>query len=332
MRSLDSGKTARRRIWALILLLVIYVSLHSGLMVAQDSTPKSPGGATKTQKVPPKTPPKSAGKDAQKTGGPGQGEKAPQSPAPNQSPDSKAQDAQGAKDQTAATSAKPTVPDPQAVEVFWHVFRLISGLLMVMFVTVGISLIAGKWSLGEALSEESSVQPVANQVKMVASTSRFIALFGLLGILTTVLGIGYAIIWNLLLYQKPPEGLSQVRSFLLGAACLFAPYLANQLRAAFESSPDKSGANGGANANGANANPAAPNPVAPNPAAPNPAVPNPAAPNPAVPNPAAPNPAVPNPAVPNPAAPNPAVPNPAVPNPAVPNPAVPNPAVPNPNP
>ena len=53
--------------------------------------------------------------------------------------------------------------------------------------------------------------------------------------LTTVLGIGYAIIWNLFVYGTVPP-LTQIRSFLFGAACLFAPYLANQVREAFEPS------------------------------------------------------------------------------------------------
>ncbi len=148
---------------------------------------------------------------------------------------------QATKDAAEKADAADKDKRAAAAIVFWFVFGLISLLLVLMFVVVARSLVKGKWSLREALSEESSVQPNKDEVKLLASTSRFIALFGLLGILTIVLGVGYTIIWNLLLYQKPPD-LSEVRSFLYGAACLFAPYLANQLRATFEKSPDKTGA------------------------------------------------------------------------------------------
>ena len=121
---------------------------------------------------------------------------------------------------------------------------LLYGLLLLIVIVLVVYMAMGKWSLASALSEESSYQPAViksedgknkNNVVMVASTSRLIALLGLLGILTTVLGIGYAIIWNLFVYGTVPP-LTQIRSFLFGAACLFAPYLANQIRAAFEPS------------------------------------------------------------------------------------------------
>ena len=94
---------------------------------------------------------------------------------------------------------------------------------------------ASGWSLQEALSEESIFQPKVitqkSEVITYASTSRVIALIGLMGILCIVVGVGYAIIWNLTMFGVVPD-LSQVRSYLLGAACLFAPYLANQLSGA----------------------------------------------------------------------------------------------------
>ncbi|MBV9302408.1 MAG: hypothetical protein JOY62_02935 [Acidobacteriaceae bacterium] len=94
----------------------------------------------------------------------------------------------------------------------------------------------GQWSLGEAISEESAYQPTEIRLKsdviLFGSTSRLIALLGLLGILTTVLGIGYAIMWGLFIHGTVPD-LSEVRSFLYGSACLFAPYLANKLAGVF---------------------------------------------------------------------------------------------------
>jgi hypothetical protein len=109
---------------------------------------------------------------------------------------------------------------------------LLAFLFIVMLLDMNKALKANQWSLADALSEESAYQPkVINRkqdVIMVASTSRLIALLGLLGILTTVLGIGYSIMWNLFIYGTIPD-LTQVRSFLFGSACLFAPYLANQV-------------------------------------------------------------------------------------------------------
>ena len=153
-----------------------------------------------------------------------------------------------------AASADYTVPvafypavDPNSPSVnsawaaFYVITALLVGLLAVMVTSLVFYMRRKKWSLADALSEESSEQPQEitnvngeNNVIMVASVSRLIALLGLLGILTTVLGIGYAIIWNMFVYGTVPP-LAQVRSFLYGAACLFAPYLANQVRSAFDS-------------------------------------------------------------------------------------------------
>lgn len=102
--------------------------------------------------------------------------------------------------------------------------------------SLGAAETAGKWSIGDALSEESTYQPKEIRQKSdiitFASSSRLIALLGLLGILTTVVGIGYAIMWELFLYGTMPD-LSGVRTFLYGSACLFAPYLANQVSSVF---------------------------------------------------------------------------------------------------
>jgi hypothetical protein len=131
-------------------------------------------------------------------------------------------------------------PDATMVRHYESAARIVTRLVVFAVLIVVASLIVasarGKWSLADALSEESSVQPAAHAAKkdinMVASSSRLIALVGLLGILTLVLGVGYAIIWRLFVFGAVPD-LSQVRNFLFGAACLFAPYLANQLSGVF---------------------------------------------------------------------------------------------------
>ncbi len=116
---------------------------------------------------------------------------------------------------------------------------LLASLFIVVLSNVNKALSQNKWSLADALSEESAYQPKEikgkQDVIMVASTSRLIALLGLLGILTTVLGIGYSVMWNLFIYGTVPD-LTQVRSFLFGSASLFAPYLANQIGGVFSPS------------------------------------------------------------------------------------------------
>jgi len=137
-------------------------------------------------------------------------------------------------------------PNSPSVKAYGMVFWVLTVALSVLALAILTGLIIawkqGTWSLGTALSEESGVQPdvirVPADVIMLGSTSRLIALVGLLGILGIVLGVGYSIIWNLFVSGKVPD-LTSVRSFLFGAATLFAPYLANQVREAFDQSPVK---------------------------------------------------------------------------------------------
>ncbi len=84
------------------------------------------------------------------------------------------------------------------------------------------------WSLADAISEETS----DTNPKLVASSSRFIALIGMAVLVSIVFGIGLAIIVTIL-NGKSVGDLQNVLWFLFGAASLFAPYMANQLREAF---------------------------------------------------------------------------------------------------
>ena len=137
-----------------------------------------------------------------------------------------------------ANGPQPDANSPQ-VKAFWACAIVSTLLLLGLIIYVLVALIRaqkGGWSLGEALSEESTYQPKVitqkSDVIIYASTSRVIALIGLMGILSIVVGIGYTVMWNLTVYGTVPD-LSQVRSYLYGAACLFAPYLANQLSSMF---------------------------------------------------------------------------------------------------
>lgn len=137
-----------------------------------------------------------------------------------------------------ATLCQPVANSP-AVSAFRKIVWVMNGALLVFFVPLILGLIAAsfqrknRWSLGDALAEESSCQPAEihsrDDVVMVASSSRIIAVFGLFGILAIVIGVGYSIIWNLTVCRAAPD-LSGIRIFLVGMAAVFAPYLANQLR------------------------------------------------------------------------------------------------------
>ncbi|HEX9045676.1 MAG TPA: hypothetical protein VF988_01505 [Verrucomicrobiae bacterium] len=129
---------------------------------------------------------------------------------------------------------------PLRAGAFFSVLILVTVFLCVLFRFILRNLreaqVAQQWSFGDALSEEAAYQPKEvrhkGDVILLASSSRLIALLGLLGILMIVIGVGCAVMWNLFLFGTIPD-LSQIRLFLYGAACLFAPYLANQLGGIF---------------------------------------------------------------------------------------------------
>jgi len=135
-------------------------------------------------------------------------------------------------------------PTATQMEVFGKIVKVMNRILGGLFLLLVLGLLrasfsAEKWSLGDALSEESSVQPASvgnrDQVVRLASSSRVIAVFGLTGILALVVGVGYSIIWNLVVCGESPN-LDGIKTFLIAMAAIFAPYVANQVREAFDSS------------------------------------------------------------------------------------------------
>lgn len=92
------------------------------------------------------------------------------------------------------------------------------------------------WSLADATSEESTITRDGTPTTvMTASTSRLIALYGMLVILIVYLSTATIVLWDLAATGRSPSGLDKVMNFMLGGVSLFAPYAANQVRAAFES-------------------------------------------------------------------------------------------------
>lgn len=93
------------------------------------------------------------------------------------------------------------------------------------------------WSLGDAISEEAGSQPSlppGMRPVMVASASRTIALFGLFMTMSTMLGVGYYIVWALF-HGRDLSGLEKITPFFYGSAAIFAPYAVNQMKEAFAS-------------------------------------------------------------------------------------------------
>jgi hypothetical protein len=101
------------------------------------------------------------------------------------------------------------------------------GAMAVVLVVFIIAILVGlrKWSLSEALMDDSgSGGPKP-------SISRLIALMGFAVLISIYLGIGYSVIFRLLSGGAVGD-LTGLGSFLLGAAALFTPYLANQIKSA----------------------------------------------------------------------------------------------------
>lgn len=142
------------------------------------------------------------------------------------------------------------------------VISLTFGLMLVAFGFVAHGLyrtkqVAGErdWRFADALSEDvvlSDPQGVLRTV-LVASTSRLIAVFGLILVMAIYLGVGAMTLWTLAVTGKPPGDLDSMLKFLAGGGALFAPYLFNQIRAGLEKKsgtagePDKTSGGGGTN-------------------------------------------------------------------------------------
>jgi hypothetical protein len=93
----------------------------------------------------------------------------------------------------------------------------------------------GMWRLSEALSEEATEESGGvKTIRLVGSTSRLIALFGLIVILILFLSFGVIAIWTFGRTGKIPPDLAELAKYLLGGAALFIPYGINQIRAAFD--------------------------------------------------------------------------------------------------
>ena len=124
--------------------------------------------------------------------------------------------------------------------VFWAAFVIMTLTLGFAFVFTVVGLLRSQnWFLGDALSEEADNQPnpLPPGVKpiMVASSSRLMALLGLLNILGVFLGFGYYFLYSAFAGTVNLADMKSVIYYLFSGAVMFAPYLANQLQSAFSS-------------------------------------------------------------------------------------------------
>lgn len=150
-------------------------------------------------------------------------------------------------------AGSPPAPQGWSAPDDWLVYAVsIAVLVIAFFAIAGIrrALANTKWSLADALSEEVQVtgwdtsvtpnKPLLDAsgnpllvTEMCASSSRVIALMGMLVILLMFLGFG---VFSLFSFGKTgtlPDSMSNVVDFLLSGLTLFAPYLVNKFSGLF---------------------------------------------------------------------------------------------------
>lgn len=151
----------------------------------------------------------------------------------------------------AAISPAMANESPQNSEAFGYIVVIIVAVgTIVGLATIRSSLLNSTWSLADALSEEAEVslidevtrKPVLEGgrpvliTKLCPSTSRFIALIGLIAILMLYIGFGLV---DLQRYGgsgaiPKSDDLKNIMYFLLGGVTMFAPYLINKFASAFD--------------------------------------------------------------------------------------------------
>jgi hypothetical protein len=129
---------------------------------------------------------------------------------------------------------------------------LLGSLLALALIRAAV--IGSTWSLADALSEEVEVTQMVEEksgaitttkpvtiTKMCASTSRLIALMGMVVILLMFLGFGALGLYSFGMIGELPDSIEQVIHFLLAGLALFAPYVVNKFSTMFESFFPKKG-------------------------------------------------------------------------------------------
>jgi hypothetical protein len=151
----------------------------------------------------------------------------------------------------AATDAK--VAETARIAISEGTMRMIVAMVVIVFVGTLIAVMlrlsaSPGWSLVDALSEEVEVtltdaaglpirDAAGNIVKVtkpLASSSRLIALFGLMGILALFMGCGIALLYQVANGSDITKTAEAYANFLVYGAVLFAPYVVNKFSSVFE--------------------------------------------------------------------------------------------------
>jgi hypothetical protein len=162
---------------------------------------------------------------------------------------------------TAVASAQTPTPSPSPVSEriwiapgAWFVYAVIAVILLgsvIALLFVRLALDDTNWSLADALSEATEVTAVetANGVtkpvldaggkplqitELRASSSRVIALLGMIIILMMYLGFGTFALYGFALTGGMPESIGAAIKFLTTGMTLFAPYLINKFAGVFD--------------------------------------------------------------------------------------------------
>jgi hypothetical protein len=131
----------------------------------------------------------------------------------------------------------------------YYVVGGVAIVILVALATVRSSLMNSTWSLADALSEEADITPLDASGKpytgpdgkalitseLRASSSRFIALIGLIGILLLYLGFGLEVLFRFGNGDPvPADTINTIEQMLLYGAIMFAPYIANKFSSVFD--------------------------------------------------------------------------------------------------
>lgn len=157
----------------------------------------------------------------------------------------------------AALTVAAAAPEGQAAPIAnpspWLVYAVIGVVLvgtLIAFAATKAALAKTKWSLADALSEETeitfseNVNGVATPkfddnmkpvmvTELCASSSRFIAFIGLIAIMMMFMGFGVFVLYYFAMGEGAPPGLDQVYKYLLAGMTMFAPYVINKFSSVF---------------------------------------------------------------------------------------------------
>lgn len=151
------------------------------------------------------------------------------------------------------TAESPAWNAPSSRFIYAIIAIILIGSLVALLL-IRKTLDQSKWSLSDALSEEVTITAMkaadANGVitpqlddtnkpimitELRASTSRMIALMGMMVILIMFVGFGVIALYSFAKTGNMPDSIDKVVSFLMAGLTLFAPYVVNKFTSIFKS-------------------------------------------------------------------------------------------------